>query len=150
MAAYYSGDKRNIRNVPGQCLDVHGGHNHDNRHLIWWDCHNGDNQAWIIDRQGVEYPKYPLQDGVRFQIKTVLKSRRALTIAEHIGSNQYRLRIQNNDPYDLKQWWVFDWRTKTIRSASNRNRAISIQIGGTNWAANGYNAVSRDYQGEVI
>jgi hypothetical protein len=46
---WFSGSRKNLRNNGGRCLDVHGGHNHENRHIHWWNCHNGLNQAWRID-----------------------------------------------------------------------------------------------------
>jgi hypothetical protein len=78
-----------------------------------------------------------------------MKDNRAILFAEHIGSHQYRLRIRNNNPYNLKQWWIFDYRTKSIRAASNRNYVISIQLGGNNWGANGYAAVTRPYKSQI-
>lgn len=41
----------------------------------------------------------------------------------------YQLRIRNNAPWDSKQWWVFDWRTKTIRMWADRRMVISNQYG---------------------
>lgn len=128
-AVFYGGPRRNIRNNGRKCLDVHGGKNTHNRHVIFWNCHNGLNQAWYLDRKGVKYNKYPLRDGVLFQIKSQMKARRALIMTEHIGKKQYRLRIRNTQPKNQKQWFVFDWRTKTIRAASDRKLALSNQIG---------------------
>lgn len=149
-SAYYGGSTKNIRNVPGQCLDVHGGSNSNNRHVIWWTCHNGANQGWSIDRSGVHFPRYPLRNGLKFQIKSRMSTNRALFVSEHIGSYQYRLRIQNNNPYDIKQWFLFDWRTRSIRSAANTRRAISIQIGGKNWNYFHYAAVVRKFTGSYL
>jgi hypothetical protein len=124
--AFYGGARKNIRNVAGLCLDVHGASNTHNRHVTFWDCHNGLNQGWTIDTQGVKYNRYPIADGKRFQIRSRMKSGKAIRWHEHIGGNQFRLRIQNNNPYDVRQWWIFDWRTKSIRSASDRKKAIGI------------------------
>jgi hypothetical protein len=147
--SFFPGHYRNVRNAAGLCLDVHGNSNSNHRHTIWYRCHNGANQRWWIDRRGVSYPRYPLNNGVRFQIKTIMPSRRALFWHEHIGHHQYRLRIQNNNPYNVKQWWIFDSRTKTIRSAADRNRVISIQWRHHNWNQNGVAAVARHYRNEV-
>lgn len=49
--AWYGGSRRNIRNLAGMCLDVHGNSNSNGRHLIWYTCHNGANQAWYIDQR---------------------------------------------------------------------------------------------------
>jgi hypothetical protein len=125
--AFYGGPRRNIRNNGGKCLDVHGKSDTNNRHTIFYNCHNGLNQAWYIDRKGIKYHSYPRKDGVLFQIKSLMKGRRALFYSEHIGSGQYRLRIRNNKPKDNKQWFVFDWRTKTIRASASRNLVLSNQ-----------------------
>lgn len=125
--AYYSGSRRNLRNNGGKCLDVYGNSNTDYRHTTFWNCHNGLNQAWWLDRNHVRYHRYPLRDGIRFQIKTLMRSRRALFYHEHIGHGQYRLRIRNNQPKNNRQWFVFDWRTKTIRAAADRRMTLSNQ-----------------------
>jgi hypothetical protein len=126
---FFPGDKRNVRNTLNKCMDVHGGSNTHRRHVIWWKCHNGANQGWSIDRVGYRYPAYPLASGVKFQIKSRMPSNRALFSSEHIGGYQYRLRIRDNNPENVKQWWTFDDRTKTIRSWSKRNFALSNQRG---------------------
>lgn len=46
--AYYKGHRQNIRNNGGKCLDVHGGSNTHRRHMIFWNCHKGLNQAWFL------------------------------------------------------------------------------------------------------
>lgn len=73
-------------------------------------------------------PRYPLSDGVRFQIRSRMSTHRAVYWAEHIGAYQYRLRFRNTNPRDSKQWFVFDSRTKTIRAWADRNKVISNQI----------------------
>jgi hypothetical protein len=128
-SAFYGGSRRNIRNNGGKCLDVHGKSDTHNRHCTFWNCHNGLNQAWLIDRKGIKYNRYPLKDGILFQIKSAMKGRRALKMHEHIGGGQFRLRIQNNNAKDNKQWFVFDWRSKTIRASSNRKLVLANQKG---------------------
>jgi len=149
-SAYYGGSTRNVRNVPGQCLDVVGASNTNRRHVTWKSCTNGANQGWMLDRSGVHFPRYPLRNGLKFQIKSRMSTNRALFVAEHIGSHQYRLRIQNNNPYDIKQWFVFDWRTRSIRSAANTRHAMSIQKNGKNWRYFHYSAVTRKYTGSYL
>jgi len=92
-------------------------------------CHNGMHQAWYIDQRGAVYPRNPLPDGRKFQIKSRMSGYRALYWAEHIGGWQFRLRIRNNMAIDNKQWWIFDTRTRSIRAFSRRNYAISNQSG---------------------
>jgi hypothetical protein len=124
---WFGGSRRNIRNLGKKCLDVHGGSNTHYRHVIFWNCHNGLNQAWYIDQRGVQYPRQPFNDGVRFQIRSKMSGGRALFWHEHIGGNQYRLRIRNHAPGEGKQWFVFNKRTRSIRAADRRNFAISNQ-----------------------
>ena len=126
---YFGGPNRNIRNNGRKCLDVHGGANEHNRHVIFYNCHNGLNQAWYLDRTGVKYSRYPIADGVLFQIKSAMQSKRALFYSEAISDKQYRLRIRDNLPADNKQWFVFDWRTKTIRASADRKLTLSNQDG---------------------
>jgi hypothetical protein len=44
-------------------------------------------------------------------------------------AGQYRLRIRNNNPGDNKQWFVFNSRTHTIRTWSDRRQVIANQVG---------------------
>ena len=59
------------------------------------------------------------------------------------------MRVQKFNPYDNKQWFIFNWRTKTIRYAANARMVVSIQINGNNWNAN-YAAVVRQYRGQML
>jgi hypothetical protein len=63
---FFKGPNRNFRNAGGHCLAVHGGHDHENRHLIFNNCHNKDNQVWSLSTSSIEFPKYPLRDGIAF------------------------------------------------------------------------------------
>jgi hypothetical protein len=72
---------------------------------------------------------------------------RALYWAEHIGGSQFRLRIRNNQPKENKQWFVFDRRSRTIRTFSRRNYAVSNQRG--YGFRIGVAAVARQYKNEV-
>jgi len=145
--SYFPGSRRNLRNSGGHCLDVHGGHNSHNRKVIFWSCHNGLNQSWYIDQKDVHFPRYPLRNGQFFQIRSRMSTGKAVVWTEHIGYGQYRLRIQNNAPYDVKQWWTFDYRTRSIRSRSNRNLVMSVQYNGNNWYYYHYAAVARPFRG---
>jgi hypothetical protein len=126
---WHSGSKRNIRNNGGKCLDVHGGSNTHNRHVIFWHCHDGLNQAWMIDQTQNSYTKAPLADGVKFQLRSKMANGKAVSWHEHIGGNQYRLRLQNHASFSDNQWFVFDQRTQSIRAFSKRIYAISNQDG---------------------
>jgi len=87
---------------------------------------------------------------MRFQIKARMAGNRAIRWHEHIGAHQFRLRIQNNNPYDSRQWFVFDWRTRSIRAWADRSKAMAIQIGGNNWYHNGYAAVVRPFRRDAL
>jgi hypothetical protein len=148
--SYHKGTKRNLRNTSGFCMDVVGHKDVHRQHLHFWPCHNGDNQGWSINTQGIHFPRYPLRDGQRFQIKSQMKTNRALFWKEHIGGQQYRLRIRTNDPENNRQWFIFDWRTRSIRAMADRKKAISIQTNGKNWFYNAYAAVIRQHKNEQI
>jgi len=126
---WYNGSRRNLQNNGRKCLDVHGNRNVDNRHVIFYNCHNGLNQGWTLDQKGETYSKQPLPDRRRFQIRTKLSGGRAVEVREHIGGHQYRLRIKTYFPANDKQWFTFDRRSRTIRSWWRKNYAISNQRG---------------------
>jgi hypothetical protein len=122
---WFNGEKQNIRDMGVRCLDVAGGSNSHNNHVHWWTCHNGANQGWKIDTEGIKYPVYPIKDGVAFQIRTkYFEGKRPIK-----WSSGNWVTLVDNDPYDQKQWFVFDSRTHSIRAKSNRNYALSVRKG---------------------
>jgi len=129
MIRWFDTKVKNIRDPFIRCLDVYAGRDIHNYHLHWWRCHNGISQQWYIDQKGYNYPKQPLASGVKFQIKSKMRGNRAVKYHEHIGNHQYRLRLQDNDPSDKRQWWTFDARTQTIRSFYVRHFCIGNQLG---------------------
>jgi hypothetical protein len=147
---WFRGSNKNIRNGGGHCMDVHGKSNSENRHIIFYNCHNGANQAWTLSTRGIHFPRYPLRNGKAFQIRSRMKTNRALFWSEHIGGHQYRLRIRDTNPGNNKQWFIFDWRTRSIRPQANRKLAISIQNGGNNWFYYHYAAVVKPFKGEQL
>lgn len=84
---------------------------------------------------------------MKFQIKSKMPDSRAVYWSEDIGGRQFRLRIRSNTPSDIKQWWVFDSRTHTIRAFGDRRLVISNQEGYLYY--NGYAAVAREWKGET-
>jgi len=118
----------------------------DGNKLVWYKKHNNAAQRWKIDTTEWKWTEYPLPDGVEFQLRTRMKSHRALFWYEHIGSDQYRLRIRDHAPWDNNQWWVFDTRTHTIRPSSDRTKVLSNQLG-HRWRT-GAAAVVRPWQGK--
>jgi hypothetical protein len=145
---WVAGSRRNIQNNGRKCLDVHGGSDSNNRHVIFWNCHDGLNQAWSVDKTipKTQFPPYPLGDGIKFQIKSRMSGNRALYWKDLIGKDQYRVRIQDNNPPDNRQWWIFDSRTHTVRAFSKRNFALSGR-NGKNFD-NGVDVVIRAYKGQ--
>jgi hypothetical protein len=144
---WFNGARKNIQNNGHKCLDVHGGSNTHNRHVIFWNCHNGKNQGWTIDQTQGHRHKQPIGDNQRFQIRSRMATERALFYHEHIGGQQYRLRIQNHEPWNEKQWFIFDSRTKSIRAWKKRSFAISNQYKKAFQLGN--IAVIREYRSEV-
>jgi len=114
-----------ITDLRGSCLDVWGKADTHHNYLTFWTCHNGDNQKWNIDETAEELPQYPLRDGQRFQIKSSLLKEHVIYPLDHLGNNMYRLREKMNEPYDDKQWWIFDSRTKTIRYDKDKTKCIA-------------------------
>jgi len=101
---------------------------------------------WILNTKAPSYPKQPLRDGVKFQIRSRMAQRRALFWHEHIGGHQFRLRIRDNNPENIRQWFVFDSRTRTIRAWGRRSHVISNQMG-VGFRI-GHSAVVRIWRGE--
>lgn len=124
-----NGKSKNIQNNGKQCVDVAGNRNVDDQHLIWWTCHHGVNQQWYVDQVDFVYPKNPIADKKKFQIKTRQSGSRPIAYYEDIGQQQYQLRLQNNNPLDNKQWWFFDSRTNTIRSWDKHDFILAIEWG---------------------
>ena len=129
---WYRGSRRNMRNSGNKCLDIAGARNTENMHLIFWNCHNGLNQAWYVDTNDKKVASYPKKDGRKFQIRTHLRSKRAIFWHERWAGNQYRLRIRDSNPENNRQWFIFDSRTNTIRAHAKRNYVISNQAGQRN------------------
>jgi hypothetical protein len=50
---------------------------------------------------------------------------KALFWHDQLGGNEYMLRIQNHAPYNEKQWWFFDKRSRTIRPVLKKDFALS-------------------------
>jgi len=129
IATWHAGSRQNVRNAGGFCLDVSGAGNNHHQVVIWHNCHTGENQGWFIDQEGAQFAHPPIKDGEKFQIRSRMTEGRSLYFSEHIGNYQWRLRIQDHQPADDRQWWVFDSRTKSIRSFEKRTYAISHSIG---------------------
>lgn len=118
-----------IKNHGGQCLDISGASTSNHAHLIWYPCHHKWNQDWYYDTKGIEYPKFPVGSNVKFRIRSKMQYHRVITRTEHIGYNQYRLRIHDTDVQDIHQWWVYDRRTNTIRADDKRSYVLANQYG---------------------
>jgi len=89
-----------LRNNGRQCLEVQSRSDTHNRKTVWVKCNNYSSERWYLDPKGIHVPQYPLKDATRFQIKSRMKTNRALYAAEHIGGSQFRLRIRDNNPAD--------------------------------------------------
>lgn len=82
-------------------------------------------QSFRYDIKNVVHPPYPLVDGAEFQIKSKMEGNKALFYLDNYGANEFLVRIRANDPEDRAQWWVFDSRTHTIRTAKDRKYVLS-------------------------
>ena len=140
-----------FRNNGGFCLSSYKSSSNRNGNWVTFDgCENQSRQKWYLSTRGISFPGYPLRSGLGFQIRSRMRYNRALFWHEHMGSGQYRLRIRNTNPGDNKQWFVFDWRTRSIRTRANRNLVISIQMNGKNWFYYSYAGVVRPYRRESL
>ena len=127
-------------------MEIWASYNIENWPLSFWTCHDGINQGWNIVAEADVYPIYPLADEAKFQIRSKMDGNRAILWAEDIGGEQYRLRIRSHNPFNKRQWWKFDTRTRTIRAFENANLALSNQRG-VGYEA-GHAAVARAFTGE--
>jgi hypothetical protein len=75
--------------------------------------------------KSVEYPPYPLGNGVKFQIKSRMEGNRALYWNTKIAGDQFRAFIRDNNPADTRQWWTFDSRTHTVRAFAKQTHVLS-------------------------
>jgi hypothetical protein len=134
---FYSGCQHNVRNDKGKCLDIYGGKNANNQPITFWNCHNGDNQAWAISQiklvqvkdHDTKDGKFPIKDGDRFVIRSEMKTNRMLYPNEIIGGNQRILRIRDFDAHVVTAYWIFDSRTNTIRNAHYKNWVLTNKRG---------------------
>lgn len=88
-----------------------------------------------------------MADNVKFQIRSQMAGGKGVVYHEHIGGNQYLLRIINYEKFEEKAYWVFDSRTRTIRADTKRTYAISNRQGYRFQIAN--YAVIRPFNGET-
>lgn len=101
------------------CIDSAGGRNTQNNKLIVYKCHKGLNQQWkLVDptskKSRIQTSR--ILKNRKFQIVSGLNSKRVLYHNEHIGGNQFRLRIRS-PKYDIKEYFTYDDKTRTIRPA---------------------------------
>jgi hypothetical protein len=66
-----------------------------------------------------------------------------------MGNGQFRLKMQNHAPWENRQWFTFDRRTKSIRQFFKRNMAISRTFGTKNLFSPGP-AVARPWRNENV
>jgi len=152
----YGGTRKNIRNDGNKCLDVSNHHNSHHRAVWWWNCHLHPSAGWTITqikggnlKPVVQYIDPPIKDGRKFQFRNSMKGGRALFYSTRdIGNRQFEVKIQDHAPWNRRQWFVFDRRTKSVRAAYERNLAISRVIGTRGWA-NSNNVVARQWINSV-
>jgi len=91
---WFSGSIKNIRNRARQCLDVANRNPNHAAYVVWWECHNGHNQAWFIDTAGLKIEKYPFPDGQQFRIFTKMESKRVVYHNEALNKEEFLLRLR--------------------------------------------------------
>ena len=74
-----------------------------------------------------------------------MKSKRAVQRINHVGANQYILRMRDFDPSNREQQWAFDSRTHSIREFYRRNYAIGLRNGQRFRVGAGNYVVTRPY-----
>lgn len=82
---WFSGKNNNLRDIGERCIQALG--NSHQAYTHWYKCSSNAGQSWIIDTKGYEYPKQPLGDGVKFQIRTRMQGGKALFWAEKADRN---------------------------------------------------------------
>lgn len=123
-----------IVNEKGKVLDVHGGHDHENRQVIVWNKHNGINQQWdivYVDEQKAEpkkgqmSPKWGFIVERPFYIISEMKSNRHLTQLN--GRHESIIKTPNGNK---SQKFYFDQKTRTIKLV--RSTGYSLEAKGNN------------------
>jgi len=99
---WYPGKKGEhvFQNLGGKCLDIAGGTNVHHQHLIFWDCHYLQNQQWIIDQVGAEFPNPPMADEEIFHIRTKATAYRSITWTHDMGAGQNYLQLKNTEAWN--------------------------------------------------
>ena len=112
------------------CIDSSGGRNTKDNKIIVWSCHRGGNQQWSIVAPSKRFSAKAsgIKQNTKFQIVTKLAGNKVLFYNEHIGGGQYRLRIRAPKG-DRREWWIYDFGTRSIRLAADKKFAISNQSG---------------------
>lgn len=140
---YYLGQRRNIRNQGGKCLDVWGGRNVHNQQTTFWNCHNGLNQAWLLVKRLSSKKNVGFKQNKSFRIKSMSNGGRVFFVAERLKNNQYRLRIRSPQ-HDDRELFYYDSKTKTIRFKKDRRFVLSLEEG---QFKRGRNMVMRPFKG---
>jgi hypothetical protein len=117
-----------IINEKGKVLEVHGGHDLENRGVIVWNKHNGISQQWDIlyvdeqkpePKKGEMSPKWGFIVERPFYIVSELKSNRHLT---QLASNRFSIIKTPNG--NNSQKFYFDQKTRTIKLIRYSNYSL--------------------------
>lgn len=153
---WYAGSGKNIRNLQRNCLWVYGNSPSQHQYVTWQTCNAQDGQGWYYDEKDIEHTKFPVRDGVKFQIRSKQEGHRTVQINynnQKVSSHEYYVIISDHDPYFHNQWWVYDSRTHTIRSHKDRNLVLRIRIDYNLNDVNNYNngqyAVAGPYRSQL-
>jgi hypothetical protein len=122
----YSGG--NIINEKGKVIEVHGGHDLENRNVIVWNKHNGISQQWdivYVDQQKAEPTKGQMSTKWGFIVE------RPFYIVSELDSNRHFTQLSGHRYAIIKtpngnrsQKFYFDQRTRTIRTQWNTGYSL--------------------------
>lgn len=132
MLSFFSGMHMTIRNEKGFCLTVEEGKDVANQPLIFDKCEDKAKDGWAVSALkivDVTTHKNPIHDGEKFLLRTKSKGGKLVYWSDKIAGDQFALRVRSLTKNLQKAQWVFDSRTKTIRSALKKNWVISNQKG---------------------
>jgi hypothetical protein len=137
-----------IVNEKGKVLDVHGGHDHENRQVIVWNKHNGINQQWdivYVDEQKAEPTKGQMSAKWGFVVErpfyiiSEMKSNRHLTQLN--GRHESIIKTPNGNK---SQKFYFDQKTRTIKLV--RSTGYSLVAKGNNQIGYGSSSARPEQQ----
>lgn len=85
----------------------------------------------------------------RFQIRPVLDNTYAVYVSDHQDDSRNNIVKLNRENMGDKSWFIYDYRSHSIRLADRRDLALSNSADGSDFLKTGLKAVFRQYKNEV-